>query len=315
MLPNWSLDWVQPGPLARTVADLTLALGVLAAPGQEAFDPRVGPAPLGDPRAVSLPGLRVGFYEYDGQFFAAHALRRAVREAAAALRARGAEVEEFRPPDVPEAVRVYYGLAYHDGLALLRRFLGGSKVDWRIKNLLIGCAVPTWLRPGLAWLFDRLGRRYDAQYFRFVPRRRLAVEGYWRLVDEQAAYRDRFRQALDAGRFDALVCPPNGLPALPHGSFYAAAAGSYGLLYNLLGMPAGVVAATRVRPGEECERPPSRDPVERAARAAELGSAGLPVGVQVVARPWRDEVALAVMGALEAHFRGQPDYPARPPLE
>ena len=76
-----------------------------------------------------------------------------------------------------------------------------------------------------------------------------------------------------------------------------------------------MVAATRVRPGEESDRPPSRDPVERAARAVEEGSAGLPVGVQVVARHWREDVALAVMAALEAHFRNRPDYPARPPLE
>jgi fatty acid amide hydrolase len=79
-------------------------------------------------------------------------------------------------------------------------------------------------------------------------------------------------------------------------------------------MPAGVVAATRVRPGEESDRPASRDPAQRAARAAEEGSAGLPVGVQVVARHWREDVGLALMAALEEHFRRQPDYPAWPPL-
>jgi len=88
---------------------------------------------------------------------------------------------------------------------------------------------------------------------------------------------------------------------------------SYSMLYTLLGMPAGVVAATRVRPGEESDRPFSRDLVERAARAAEAGSAGLPVGVQVVARYWREDVALAVMAALETHFAERPDYPANPP--
>ena len=81
------------------------------------------------------------------------------------------------------------------------------------------------------------------------------------------------------------------------------------MLYNLLGMPAGVVAATRVRPGEESDRPFSRDIVERTARAAESDSAGLPVGVQVVARHWREDVLLAVMAALETHFEKVPDYP------
>jgi len=31
--------------------------------------------------------------------------------------------------------------------------------------------------------------------------------------------------------------------------------------------------------------------------------------VQVIARHWREDIALAVMAALEAHFRQQPDYP------
>jgi hypothetical protein len=65
----------------------------------------------------------------------------------------------------------------------------------------------------------------------------------------------------------------------------------------------------RVRAGEESDRPPSRDLVERTARKVEKGSAGLPVGVQVAARHWREDIVLAVMSALEEYFRQQSDYP------
>lgn len=51
------------------------------------------------------------------------------------------------------------------------------------------------------------------------------------------------------------------------------------MLYNLLGMPAGVVPATRVRPGEESDRLESKDWVEKAAKQVEMNSAGLSVGV------------------------------------
>ena len=54
--------------------------------------------------------------------------------------------------------------------------------------------------------------------------------------------------------------------------------------------------------------------VERTARASERGSAGLPIAVQVIARPWRDHVALAAMIAIEAAARKQPDYPGWPNL-
>jgi Asp-tRNA(Asn)/Glu-tRNA(Gln) amidotransferase A subunit family amidase len=54
--------------------------------------------------------------------------------------------------------------------------------------------------------------------------------------------------------------------------------------------------------------------VERAARYVEAGSSGLPVGVQVVSRHWREDVVLAVMATLETFFRAQPDYPDRPDM-
>ncbi|HEX9006221.1 MAG TPA: amidase, partial [Bacteroidota bacterium] len=83
-------------------------------------------------------------------------------------------------------------------------------------------------------------------------------------------------------------------------------------LYNALGYPAGVVPATRVRKGEEEARRDARDLIEKAAKRVEQESAGLPVGVQVVARPWMDHTALAVMHLLQEKLRGRPDYPATP---
>jgi fatty acid amide hydrolase len=130
------------------------------------------------------------------------------------------------------------------------------------------------------------------------------------LLDWRTSFRTRFLEALTRGGFDAIVCPPDALPALRHGSGeYLAAALSYAAIFNLLGMPAGVVAATRVRPNEESDRGPGLDWVEGQALRCEKGSAGLPVGVQVVARHWREDVVLSVMRVLEEYFRGQPGYP------
>jgi len=85
-------------------------------------------------------------------------------------------------------------------------------------------------------------------------------------------------------------------------------------LANVSGFPAGVVPVTRVRPGEESDRAAGLDMVDRIARETERGSTGLPIAVQVIARPWRDHVALAAMGKIEAEARKRPDYPTRPPV-
>jgi fatty acid amide hydrolase len=78
-------------------------------------------------------------------------------------------------------------------------------------------------------------------------------------------------------------------------------------------MPAGVVPATRVQADEESRPRGDRDSVERCFTRIERGSAGLPVGVQVVSRWWKEEVALAVMHQLENHFRSTPTFPRCPP--
>jgi fatty acid amide hydrolase len=303
----------QPGPMARKVEDLALAMQVLAAPGLGATDPGVPPVPWPDWRAVSLDGLRVAVYSDDGFFRPAPAARRAVREAAAALRSRGAQVEEWSPPGVADAVRVYLGIASADGGAGYKRALGKVERDRRISGLLRAAGLPNGARPLAARLLERAGQRHTARVVRSMGRRSAA--GYWRLVEERADLRKRFLRELDAGRFDAIVCPPHALPALKHGAseFLLSAAG-YSLLYNVLGMPAGVVAATRVRADEESDRQPSSDVAERSARKTEEGSAGLPVGVQVAARHWREDITLAVLSALEEHFRAQPDYPAHAPI-
>jgi len=76
---------------------------------------------------------------------------------------------------------------------------------------------------------------------------------------------------------DVLLCPVAASPALPHGASLDAErmrGFGYAMAFNLTGWPSVVVCAGR---SEE----------------------GLPIGVQVVARPWRDDVALAVAGYLQ----------------
>ena len=288
----------QPGPMARSVADLTLAMRVLAAPGQDAFDPSVAPVAWREPGAVDVAALRIGYYEDDGYFPAAPAIRRAVREAVAILEQHGASVARFAPPDVGQAMNLFLRIISADGAAGAQRRLGVNQIDKRIKGLLQIVSIPNAIRPFGTGLLVALGQRRLARQVAGI--RRSSVDEYWSLIAAQAEYQRRFLAELDRGGFDALVCPPHALPALTHGSaYYLTMAASYSMLYNLLGMPAGVVPLTRVQPGEDRPRKAGRDLVDTAAAAVERGSAGLPVGVQVAARPWREDVALAVMAALE----------------
>ena len=87
-------------------------------------------------------------------------------------------------------------------------------------------------------------------------------------------------------KYDVIICPACAYPALPHGATIELdEAFSYTETYNVTGWPSVVV-----RGGTSPE--------------------GLPIGVQVVARPWREDVALAVAQYIETVLGGW----QRPPL-
>ena len=84
----------------------------------------------------------------------------------------------------------------------------------------------------------------------------------------------------------ALHCPIEPYVALPHGTVLHLDADmldgwAHMGLYNITGWPAGVV---RVGTTDD----------------------GLPVGVQIVGQPWREDVVLALMRVLEQAFGYEP---------
>lgn len=310
--PGFNEIALDPGPMARHVADLILAMNVLAAPGLDRVDARIPPVPWPDPSAVDIAGLRIAMFDNDGFWSASPALRRATQEAAAALRLRGAVVDRITPPEPEMAAKVYFSFMMADGFAWAAPQLKGNPLDGRIKMARQIAKIPNRLKPPIAAVLKLLRQRHLANTI--MTSRSMAVKEYWRLAADRNRWRDAFLAQLDDGRYDAVLCPPHALPAIFHGgSKLLFDTTSYGVRFNVLGMPAGVVAATKVRAGEESDRRFSLDIVERAAKKTEKGTAGLPVGVQVAARLWRDDIVLAVMAALEDHFRQQPDYPENPP--
>ena len=302
----------QPGVMARSVCDLSLVMKIIAAPGQEAFDTNIPPVPWCE-ADIQIEKLRVAFYTYNGILSPSPAIRRVVREAAQALEKRGAIVEEWTPPDLLKASQLYNQLLTADGFATLKRQVGRSKWHSRIKQYYQLAATPKKILNAVAGISGTFGLHDLANSLGAVGE--LSVTDYWRVINERDRYCTNFLNAMNAKQYDAIICPPTALPALTHGSgFFLSDDTNYTNLYNLLGMPAGVVAASRVGAGEESDREAGKSLIERTAYKVEHKSVGLPVGVQVAARHWREDVVLAVMSALEEHFKAQPDYPAHPPV-
>lgn len=302
----------QPGPIARSVADLGLAMRLWTETSMDTTNDLVPPVPWPDPAEVEVTGLRVGMYTDNGYFSVSPSVRRAVEDAAEALRQRGAVVESVRPPDTEEGIRLFLGAAAAGGGSDFFDLLGGEKPVPQVAGMLRSARMPAAMRPVVAKLMEARGQRHVARQIRNA--RPCSAAEYFELVEARNEYRATFARTLDEGNFDAVICPPVALPAFTHGSSeHLFPAVSYSFVYNVLGAPAGIVSITKVRPGEESDRDLTKDAADITAKEVEEGSAGLPLGVQVVAHHWRDDIVLAVMAALEDHFRGTADYPVDPP--
>jgi fatty acid amide hydrolase len=298
----------QPGPIARTMNDINLAMKLFAETSMDRTADFVAPVPWKEPGTTQIEGMRIGMYVDNGYFPVSPAICRAVEDAAAALRGMGATVEPMPAPETAEGVRLFLRAVSAGGGADYFELLGDEKPIPQVAGLLRGVKLPAPMRPIVSGMMKGRGQQFLSDQIRHLQR--TSAADYQAIVEARNAYRAVFAAGLDGGRFDAVICPPVALPAFTHGSSeHLFPAVSYAFIYNVLGAPAGVVSTTRVRPGEEGGRTAGKDMAEITAAQVENGSAGLPVGVQVVAHHWDDHVVLAVMGALEEHFRRTPDYP------
>ena len=88
-------------------------------------------------------------------------------------------------------------------------------------------------------------------------------------------------------------------------------AASASMLWNIAQLPAGVVPISRVR-DDEARRDDPRGLLGRLAANVDAQSAGLPVGAQIVGRPWAEPLVLAAMVAVEEEARRDADFPRTP---
>jgi len=244
----------QIGPMARSVRDLALLLPIIMGP--DWVDPAIYPMPWSDPGAVDLPSLAVAVHTDNGIATPTEATVATVTAAAGALRQRVARVDEARPPGIERSLEVGLPVYFWDGGAANRRLLEAAGTT-EVSPALAGFGGPALDPSALDRAIDR-----------------------W--------FQWRSGMAAIFERYDAILCPVNAGPALPHGTTAdpsTLAAFSYTISYNLTGWPGAVV---------------------RAGTSPE----GLPIGVQLVARPGREDVALALAGQVEEALGGFRPPPA-----
>ncbi len=264
-----SLD--QIGPFARDVRDAALLLQVIA--GRDPADSTsadVAVPPYTERLSGSVQGLRVGIVR---EFFAEGiepAVAAAVRAALDVLRGLGATCEDVSLPHAPYALPAYYLIAPAEASSNLARYAGvqyGRRADAgdlytlyaRTRREGFGAEVKRRIMLGT---YALSAGYYDAFYLRAQRVRTLV----------QLDFEDAFT------RFDVLVGPVTPTPAFRLGEkvddpIQMYLSDIYTVPVNLAGVPGVSVPCGFVR--------------------------GLPVGLQIIGRPFEEAVILNAAHAFE----------------
>ena len=264
-----STDLSVVGPLARDVADLELALGVLAGPaGHAAVGWRLE---LPAPRATRLTDLRLALWLDDPAYPVDTEVGDVLESAAGALQAAGARLVDTQPEvALPDVVRLYQQFLY----PILLSTVGKRSFD------------------NMITLAESLSDDDDRPLARTA---RFATQRYrdWAFASEK---REQLR-ALMTGFFsevDALLMPVAMVPAIPHDHsepFPDRVFEVDGATRPYTDLMAWVALATLTH------LPATVVPVGRT-------TSGLPVGVQIVGPYLEDRTTLAVGRLVEELLGG-----------
>ncbi len=201
-------------------------------------------------------------------------------------------------------------------LHFMREGLEGEELVYVYEELNALAGIPTWLRALLSRVGTWLGEHRLINTFATVRTGGANTREFWEICILVETIQQKFLQHFKDHLLDALLLPISPLPAFRHDhSPHLMISASLTFLANMLKWPAGVVPVTLVRPEEEhydleALPPNQRDSMARRGRMQVEGSAGLPVGVQVMTRHGEDELCLHVMGEIERQIRFRPVAPA-----
>jgi Asp-tRNA(Asn)/Glu-tRNA(Gln) amidotransferase A subunit family amidase len=241
--------------------------------GWDDGDPCAAPVDMREIHETVVRSIPIGFFEDDGRTPVTEATREAVRYAAFTLSSCGFRVDSFRPEGLEEARRLWWEFFGTAGGMILEPMLRGHEPE-----------LSPILREFFAWT-----KAASARLSASEPGESLLAA--W-------LGRDAVREKIlvQMRKYPVLICPTAAIPAFRHGEREWQVEGktvkyldawSYCEWFNLLGFPAAVVPMG-------------------------YSEEGLPIGVQIVGRPWEEEVVLAVAARLEEE-RGA--WHAPPPLD
>lgn len=193
-------------------------------------------------------------------------------------------------PDTIAVVERAIAALEHEVNRLEERRPPGVEESYDLEMMMIGSDGGDGLRAFLSAVGSTRTHPLLESWLKKLEPYRTTLDGfaqYWATLDR---FRSRMFAFLED--YDAILSPVAAHAALPHGASVDEAnfrGFSYTMTYNLTGWPAAVVRCGQT-------------------------AAALPIGVQIAAHPWREDVALRIAAHLESACGGWQPSPCLPGL-
>ncbi|MEE4243817.1 MAG: amidase family protein [Kangiellaceae bacterium] len=288
------------GPISQDAFTLHSALSIM----NNAAAAHWPVKPLRDYRDNDISRMKIGYFIDDGIFPVANSVRDAVEIAVERLSGLGAEIVEYRFPDLTEAEDIFYGIMSIDNAKHLFDHLESEPADENLARLQAMSKLPRFLIGITATLMKVFGQAHQGRVLSLLGR--YSEQDIPQLEKAMANYTNKVKQSMattEIGALDAVLSPILPVSGYLHNSFREMGlGGSYSLVNNLTGFPAGVACVGTVSEQSAGEPFGIIDGAERRAKACSKGAVGLPKAVQITANPWREDIILALIDNLHIPF-------------
>ena len=265
-MPKCIRQMMTVGCMARSVEDLELCFSRIA--GADPLQPDVPPVPLDQPSQRALSSLRIAWMDGVDEIPVASEIRQAIQASAQRLREAGAEVVNWMPtkPSLTAMLQCCDELTAFNNLY-------AQIADWRLKR-----DVAVFMAREATQGEPALRKLYNLSHL--IPTLlRPSLKDYFLTL----TYRDTFTVELDQALkpWDVWLCPVSATPAFSHRPTgtainidgrkvpYILASGGYTMPFAFTGHPVVVIPIGTTQ-------------------------AGLPIGMQLVGKRWREMELLAV---------------------
>lgn len=298
------------GPMGKSVRDLQLITEQMSHPSINYIADRSIPPLPWRKEATSIESgkkLTIGYYESLDESFDCHpAGKRAVREVVEALKKEGHNLVKVDFTNATEMAVLALSFFMSDGAAVANFSLSNGLTmikAYQVSQVLY--LLPRVIRLGISKILGLVGQKRLSQLVVAsgpIPAKQMFIE-----ANKQSVLTRQFLTSLKEKNIDFLISPGLGTPAIKHhtgGDLIMT--GVYTVVYNFLGLPAGSLPITTVRTDEQTYESKFDDMVTAEAKKCMIDSAGLPVGVQIAAMPFKDEECLALMQHIETIMKLKP---------